>query len=126
MADAKPAGALARFLDNDITHSFFSTPTAIIAAVGAPNLKLQFDIYHRQIVSGDVMMGLSANLPLIGHVQIAGVPERKEPDRGEVDFRWLMGALDDLGYQGYVGAEYVPTGTTDAGLGWLQAFTLSR
>ena len=110
----------------DYFLSYVEQAAEIIKEIGKSNVSMMFDCYHVQIMQGDLIKRLEVHLPLIGHVQIAGVPERKEPDRGEVDFRWLMAALDDLGYQGYVGAEYVPTGTTDAGLGWLQAFTLSR
>ena len=98
----------------------------IIGEVDKPNLSIMFDFYHVQIMQGDLLRRLETHLPLVGHIQIASVPHRNEPDRGEVDFRWLMAALDDLDYPGYVGAEYVPTDTTQAGLGWLSAFSLNR
>ncbi|MEM8689892.1 MAG: TIM barrel protein [Pseudomonadota bacterium] len=97
----------------------------IIEEVGGPHLQIMFDCYHVQIMQGDLIKRLEAHLPRIGHVQIASVPARNEPDRGEIDYRWLMAALDDLGYQGYVGAEYVPANTTDTGLGWLRDFSAS-
>ncbi|MEM1197953.1 MAG: TIM barrel protein [Pseudomonadota bacterium] len=98
----------------------------IIGELGKTNISIMFDFYHVQIMQGDLLRRLETHLPLVGHIQIASVPHRNEPDRGEVDFRWLMGALDDLGYKGHVGAEYVPADTTDAGLGWLRALSSMR
>ena len=83
-----------------------------------PNLKLQFDIYHRQIIHGDVMRGLEAMMPIIGHVQIAAVPARNEPGTGELDDKYVFRLLDRLGYRGFVGCEYRPAGKTLDGLGW--------
>ncbi|MDX1820390.1 MAG: TIM barrel protein [Paracoccaceae bacterium] len=94
----------------------------IIAALGKPNLKLMFDCYHMQIMQGDLATHLRALLPVIGHVQIAAVPDRGEPDQGEVDYRWLMAHLGALGYSGFVGAEYRPRAGTLSGLGWLNRF----
>ncbi len=94
----------------------------IIAALGKPNLKLMFDCYHMQIMQGDLAMHLRALLPVIGHVQIAAVPDRGEPDQGEVDYRWLMAHLGGLGYSGFIGAEYRPRADTLSGLGWLDRF----
>lgn len=94
----------------------------IIAALGKPNLKLMFDCYHMQIMQGDLATHLRALLPVIGHVQIAAVPDRGEPDQGEVDYRWLMAHLGGLGYSGFVGAEYRPRAGTLSGLGWLDRF----
>ncbi len=95
---------------------------ATIESVGADNLKLMFDCYHTQIMQGDLTERLRATLPHLGHVQIAAVPDRGEPDDGEVDFVYVMVALDDMGWAGHVGAEYRPRGTTDEGLGWLAAY----
>lgn len=100
----------------------FDAAAALIGALGLPHLALQFDIYHRQILHGDVVMGLRAMMPIIGHVQIAGVPDRHEPDSGELDFTYVMAELDRLGYRGFVGCEYRPAGKTTDGLGWLGAF----
>lgn len=94
----------------------------IIAALDLPNLKLQFDIYHRQTLHGDVLTGLRRMMPLIGHVQIASVPERHEPGTGELDDIRVLTELDALGYAGFVGCEYRPAAGTVAGLGWLRAF----
>ena len=91
----------------------------IINAVGRPNLKLMFDCYHLQIMQGDLSRRLQNLLPHIGHVQIAAVPDRGEPDRGEVDYRHILTHLDAIGYDGYVGAEYKPRTTTEEGLGWM-------
>lgn len=99
----------------------FPFACALIADLGLANLKLQFDIYHRQILHGDVIRGLEAMLPVIGHVQIAAVPERHEPCSGELDDLRVLRRLDELGYAGFVGCEYRPAGETVAGLGWLAA-----
>ena len=103
---------------------------AVIAEVGAPNLKVQMDLYHLQIVEGDVAMKLRQYLPTgrVGHLQIAGVPQRHEPDLGELNFDYLFSVIDELGYQGWVGCEYRPArgatpGGTSEGLGWLRRAT---
>ena len=94
----------------------------IIRSLDKPNLKLMFDCYHMQIMQGDLAIHLRDLMPVIGHVQIAAVPDRGEPDQGEVDFRWLMRYLSSLGYEGLVGAEYRPRAGTVQGLGWLADF----
>lgn len=93
---------------------------AVCAAVGEPNLKVQMDLYHAQIVEGDLSQTLRRHVGNIGHIQIAGVPNRQEPDRGEVNFAHLFHLLDELGYAGWVGCEYRPAGRTEDGLTWLQ------
>lgn len=100
----------------------FNFAADLIADLGHPNLKLQFDIYHRQIIHGDVIRGLRELMPITGHVQIASVPSRHEPGTGELDDFRVLRELDALGYGGYVGCEYRPAGETVAGLGWLKAF----
>jgi hydroxypyruvate isomerase len=90
----------------------------IIARVAKPNVKIMFDVFHVGCAEGDVLTNLKAWWPHIGHVQIAAVPSRAEPDEGEIDFRAIFHALDAHGYDGWVGAEYRPRGDTDAGLGW--------
>jgi 2-dehydrotetronate isomerase len=94
---------------------------AVLADVGALNLKVQMDLYHCQIVEGDVAMKLRQYLPTgkVGHLQIAGVPERHEPDIGEVNYPYLFGIIDELQFDGWIGCEYRPRGATSAGLGWL-------
>ena len=91
---------------------------AIIDAVGADNLFLQFDLYHAQRMEGELAGTLSRHLPRIGHIQIADTPGRHEPGTGEINFSFLFDHLDALGYAGWVGCEYVPATTTEAGLGW--------
>ncbi|CCQ74470.1 hydroxypyruvate isomerase family protein [Magnetospira sp. QH-2] len=93
-----------------------------IKAVGVANLKLMFDVFHVQVMQGDLIERLRATLPHIGHIQIAAVPDRGEPDQGEVNYPDLLAALDDMGWDGYVGAEYHPRGTMEQGLGWLKAY----
>jgi 2-dehydrotetronate isomerase len=95
----------------------------IVAEVGAINLKVQMDLYHCQIVEGDLSMKLRNYLPTgrVGHLQIAGVPDRHEPDLGEVNYPSLFELIDQLGYTGHIGCEYRPRAGTSAGLGWWQA-----
>lgn len=100
----------------------------LVAAIGAPNVKVQMDLYHCQIVEGDVAMKLRKYLPTqnVAHIQIASVPERQEPDGGELHYPYLLALLDELGYTGWVGCEYRPRlgaqpGGTRAGLGWRTA-----
>ena len=96
----------------------------IAEQVGAPNLKVQMDLYHCQVVEGDVAMKLRRYRPggRVGHLQIAGVPERHEPDRGELFHPYLFTLIDELGYNGHVGAEYRPAAGTSAGLGWFAPY----
>ena len=91
---------------------------AIIDEVGAPHLKLQLDLYHMQVTEGDLVRRTEKLFPITAHVQIAGNPERNEPDVGEANHMHLLEVLDRLGFQGYVGLEYKPRTTTAAGLGW--------
>jgi hydroxypyruvate isomerase len=96
---------------------------AVLDAVGALNLGLQFDLYHAQIMEGDLTRRLERLMPRIAHIQIAGVPDRHEPDTGEVNFPHLFGVLDRLGYEGFVGCEYRPAGRTEDGLEWFRRTT---
>jgi hydroxypyruvate isomerase len=89
-----------------------------IELVGAPNIGLQLDLYHRQIMEGDLARAIRDNTGITRHVQIAGPPERHEPDTGEVAFPYLFDVLDGTGYAGFVGCEYRPRGRTVDGLGW--------
>jgi len=93
---------------------------AICAEVGAANLKVQMDLYHCQIVEGDLAAKIRRYLPGVGHMQLAGVPERHEPDLGEVHYPYLFALLDQLGYAGWIGCEYRPRAGTSAGLAWLK------
>jgi len=94
----------------------------IIAAVKRPNVKMMFDCYHIQIMQGDLIKRLEKHLPDIGHVQVAAVPSRAEPDEGELNFPAILAALDAMGYAGWVGAEYNPRGRTEDGLGWAKPY----
>jgi hydroxypyruvate isomerase len=96
----------------------------LIAQIGRPNVKIQFDFYHVQIISGDLLTRFEKFLPAIGHVQIAAVPSRAEPDEGEVNFPAVFDALDRLGYAGWIGCEYKPRGRTEDGLGWGRKYGL--
>ncbi len=91
---------------------------AVIAEAARPNVRLQYDIYHMQIMEGDLARTIERLLPAIGHVQLADNPGRHEPGTGEINYPWLLSRLDALGYDGFVGCEYVPAGGTLAGLGW--------
>lgn len=91
---------------------------AVLEEVGEPNLRLQFDLYHCQVMDGDLSRHLERQFDAIGHIQIAGVPERHEPDVGEVHYPALFARLEALGYGGWIGCEYRPAGATRAGLGW--------
>jgi hydroxypyruvate isomerase len=105
----------------DIPGYLLNTPAegaAVIAELDQPSLRLQFDFYHAQIMTGDLARSFERHLPITAHVQIAGVPERHEPDTGEVNYPYLLELLDRLGYAGWVGCEYLPAGATEDGLGW--------
>jgi 2-dehydrotetronate isomerase len=95
---------------------------AVIQEVGSAALKVQMDLYHCQIVEGDVVMKMRKYLPgrNVGHFQIASVPDRNEPDGGELDYRYVLRQLDELGWDGWIGCEYRPKAGTSAGLGWLK------
>ena len=97
----------------------------LIGRIGRPNIKIQFDFYHAQIVGGDLIRRFERHLPFIGHVQIAAVPSRAEPDEGEVNYPAVLAALDKLGYAGWVGCEYRPRGRTEDGLSWAKPFGVS-
>jgi hydroxypyruvate isomerase len=90
----------------------------IIDAVASDNLQLQYDIYHMQIMEGDVAGTIERHLPRIGHMQLADVPGRHEPGTGEIDFPSLLAQIDRLGYDGWIGCEYIPKAGTVEGLAW--------
>jgi len=100
----------------------FSYCAALINELALPNLRLQFDIYHRQIIHGDVTMALRALLPITGHIQIASVPSRNEPAGEELHYPFLFAELDRLGYEGFVGCEYRPKAATVDGLAWFAPY----
>ncbi|MGW0817674.1 2-oxo-tetronate isomerase [Streptomyces viridiviolaceus] len=97
---------------------------AVVQEVGAPNLKVQLDLYHCQIVEGDLTTVLRRDLPTgrVGHLQIAGVPDRHEPDHGELSLRHLCAVVDELDFDGWIGCEYHPRAGTSEGLGWLSDY----
>jgi len=104
----------------------FDDAADLIRALALPNLKLQFDLYHCQILHGDVTMRLRALMPMIGHVQTASVPERHEPGSGEMNDAFLFAELDRLGYDGFIGCEYNPRAGTREGLGWFAPYKGAR
>jgi len=100
----------------------FSFAEKVIRELNISNIKLQFDIYHRQIINGDVIMALRRLMPIIGHIQTASVPGRNEPMTGELNDTLLFDELDRLGYSGFVGCEYNPKQGTAEGLGWFSPY----
>lgn len=94
----------------------------ILKAVGADNLAIQYDIYHMQIMEGDLARTLQNNLSSIKHIQMADNPGRNEPGTGEINYPFLFSFLDRIGYQGWIGCEYRPATTTTEGLGWLEPY----
>jgi len=96
----------------------------IIAKLAKPNVRIQFDFYHVQIVGGDLLYRLEKHMPVIGHLQCAAVPSRHEPDEGEVNYAGVFEVVDALGYQGWIGAEYRPRGRTEDGLAWGKRYGL--
>ena len=94
----------------------------IIAKLERPNVRIQFDFYHAQIVGGDLIRQFEKCFPLVGHVQIAAVPSRHEPDEGEVNYPAIFAALDRLGYDKWIGCEYRPRGRTEDGLAWARGY----
>lgn len=95
-------------------------------AVRAPNLKVQFDVYHAQRMEGNLTHTLTRNIGRIGHVQIADAPDRNQPGTGEINFAYLFRALDRTDYGGEVGLEYKPSAATDESFGWIEAMGYAR
>ena len=91
----------------------------LLERIDHPNVTLQLDLFHAQLTDGDITHLIRDNIARVGHVQIASVPDRNEPDRGELYHPFVLGVLDEAGYDGWVGCEYNPAGDTAAGLGWL-------
>ena len=102
-----------------------SQALAVIDEVSAPNVRLQYDIYHMQIMEGDLAPTIEANFDRIGHLQLADNPGRNEPGTGEINYGFLLPFIDRLGYDGWIGCEYRPAGETVAGLGWASAYLSS-
>lgn len=94
----------------------------IMHYAAVPNLRFQYDIYHMQIVEGDLAPGIENNLAQIGHIQLADTPGRHEPGTGEINYDFLFRHIDKIGYAGWIGCEYRPAAGTDAGLGWIKPY----
>ncbi|MGB0223424.1 MULTISPECIES: 2-oxo-tetronate isomerase [unclassified Marinobacterium] len=112
----------------DMPGYFLTTPeqaAEVIELANRTNLKMQFDLYHAQIMCGDLITRLERYWPLIDHMQIASVPDRNEPSSGEINYSYLFNWLDQKGYQGFIGCEYRPKTTTLEGLGWLSDYKRS-
>jgi len=99
-----------------------SQAVAILDEIAAPNARLQYDVFHMQIMEGDLAKSIERLLPRIGHIQIADVPDRHEPGTGEINFDYLLAHLDAVGYAGWVGCEYNPKGDTLEGLKWARPY----
>lgn len=109
----------------DIPGFFISTTDhaeAILDAVGSDNVFIQYDIYHTQVMQGDLIATFERLQPRIGHVQLADNPGRHEPGTGEINYPNVLSALDRLGYDGFVGCEYKPAGGTSEGLSWIEPY----
>lgn len=118
-------GVLIEPISKQSQENYFLThvdqAASIIADADRSNIKIMFDCFHVQLTEGDLISRIEQHLPLIGHIQIASVPDRAEPESGEVDYPSLLRQVSELGYEGFVGAEYKPTGRTSDGLGWMAA-----
>ena len=105
---------------------FFLTTTkqaeGILDRVGSPNLYIQYDVYHMQVMEGDLIPTYTRLKDRIGHIQVADNPGRNEPGTGEIDYPFVLGEIDRLGYDGWIGCEYKPKNGTTAGLGWMKAY----
>jgi hydroxypyruvate isomerase len=109
----------------DVPDYFLSRPLQaldLLEAIRNRNLFLQYDVYDAQTMEGDLTTTISANIDIIKHIQIGGVPERHEPDRGEVNYPYLFEVLDQIGYDGWVGCDYKPRAGTLEGLGWAKPY----
>lgn len=109
----------------DIPGYFYDrtdTALAVIHDADRPNVKLQYDIYHMQIMEGDLARTIERNLSMIGHIQIADNPGRNEPGTGEINYAWLLNHIDRIGYKGAIGCEYRPAGDTMEGLDWSKPY----
>lgn len=110
----------------DIPGFYLSRSTQaidILDEVGADNAYLQYDIYHAQRMEGELAATMSRHLPRIAHIQLADNPGRNEPGSGEIHYPFLFRHLDRIGYAGWIGCEYKPAGSTEAGLGWRERLT---
>ena len=111
--------------DKDVPGFFFvrsSDVFTLLDEVGHPNISLQYDIYHMQVMEGDLARTIQQNLTRIGHIQLADNPGRHEPGTGEINFPNLFKFIDEAGYAGWIGLEYKPAGITEDGLGWVKPY----
>lgn len=109
----------------DVPRFLIDSPPAAFAAqdqVAAPNLKIQYDVYHAQRTTGELAGTLQKNLARIAHIQIADNPGRHQPGTGEINYRFLFEFIDKIGYAGYIGLEYIPEGTTEQSLAWVREY----
>lgn len=106
----------------DYLHTFCHETADLIAAIDQPNVLMQYDFYHRQVMEGDLAARLKAHFDIVGHVQFSSVPGRHEPQFGEVNLAYLFDQLDELGYAGWVGCEYTPKDGTLDGLAWASRY----
>jgi 2-dehydrotetronate isomerase len=100
----------------------FDLAESLIKEVARPNVRLQYDVFHRQIIHGDVTVSVKRLLPLIGHVQIASIPSRHEPDGEELNYAHFFKVIDEAGYDGWLGCEYIPRASTTEGLSWFDPY----
>jgi hydroxypyruvate isomerase len=102
--------------------SDFDFAEQVVKEIALPNLRLQFDVYHAQIIHGDISRRIARQMPVIGHVQIANPPDRREPGNGEIDYGHIFRLFDELGYDGWIGCEYRPAGDTVDSLHWIRDY----
>ena len=127
-ADACAAAGLSLLLEpiSNQGPDFFVRHTAhartLIEQVASPNLRMLYDVYHAQMLEGNVTETICSNLDVIGHIQIADVPGRHEPGTGEIRFPFLLERIDAAGYAGWIGLEYFPSGSSDESLGWARPY----
>lgn len=134
MAAEKAAAAGVTLLIEPINHrdkpNYFlrsvEQAAAIIDKVGSARVKILFDVYHIQILQGDIITRLNTHFDKIGHIQIAAVPDRSEPNAGEINYPYVIEQIALRNYSGLIGAEYKPRGTTESGLAWAWAYGLGR
>ena len=109
----------------DVPGTFVSKSahgSRLVNEASRQNVRLQFDVYHTQIMEGDLATSFTELLPIVGHVQIADNPGRHEPGSGEINYPFVLNHIANSGYDGWIGAEYMPAGDTESGLGWVKPY----